>query len=251
MEEAGNYRTICTLPALCKLFSTLLYKRRYTRLDRGQPDDHGGFRRSFHTLDLLATYRLIEQRCREWRIKMWIATVEFAKAFDTIKHNALWTALALFGIEPHYICLLKRLYADQKATVLTDKESDTFEIRRGTKRGDPLGSSLFNTVMQAALEDDWARWRETGMGISLGVLQPDCLSKLQFADDVLFSFTSLEQLRSLMCDFKKSTEVGLKIFLEKTKNTQQPRIKERRCFAGERTCEVSRSNDNFRTTGDN
>ena len=29
-------------------------------------------------------------------------------------------------------------FADQKATVLTDKESDTFEIRRGTKGGDPL-----------------------------------------------------------------------------------------------------------------
>ena len=78
-------------------------------------------------------------------------------------------------------------------------------------------SSLFNTVMQDALEDDWARWREKGMGISLGVLQPDCLSNLRFEDDVLLFSTSLEQLRSMMCDFKKSTEVGLKIFLEKTK----------------------------------
>ena len=57
---------------------------------------------------------------------MWIATVDFAKAFDTIKHKALWTALAHFGIESHYICLLKRLYADQKATVLTDKRERHF-----------------------------------------------------------------------------------------------------------------------------
>ena len=60
---------------------------------------------------------------------MWIATVDFQKAFDTIRHKALWTALAQFGIEPHYISLLKRLYTDQKATVLTDKESDVFEIK--------------------------------------------------------------------------------------------------------------------------
>ena len=44
---------------------------------------------------------------------MWIATVDFAKAFDTIKHKALWTALAQFGIEPQYISLLK-LYAELK-----------------------------------------------------------------------------------------------------------------------------------------
>ena len=94
--------------------------------------------------------------------KRWIATVDHAKAFDMINHKALWTALAHFGIEPHYISLLKRLFADQKATVLTDKDSDMFEIKRGTN--------------QAALEDDLARWREKGMGISLGALQADCSS---------------------------------------------------------------------------
>ena len=51
VEEAGNYRPTCTLPALYKLFSTLMYNRLYPRLDRGQPDDQGGFRRTFRTLD--------------------------------------------------------------------------------------------------------------------------------------------------------------------------------------------------------
>ena len=66
------------------------------------------------------------------------------------------------------INLLKRLYTDQKATVLTDKESDVFEIKRGTKQGEPLSSLLFNTVLQAALEDDLALWREEGVGHQSG-----------------------------------------------------------------------------------
>ena len=135
---------------------------------------------------------------------MWIATVDFQIAFDTVKHKASWTALAQCGIRTtlHQL-LLKRLYADQKATVLTDKESDVFEIKKGTKQGDPLSSLLFNTVLQAALKDDLERWREKGMGISLGDQQADCLSNLRFADDVILFSTSLEQLRSMMCDFKK------------------------------------------------
>ena len=133
---------------------------------------------------------------------MWIATV-----FDTIKHKVLWAALAHFVIEQHYISLLKRLHADQKATVLTDKESDMFEIKKGTKQGDPLSSLLFNTVLQAALKDDLQRWREKGMGISLGDQQAACLSNLRIADDVFLFLTSLEHLRSMMCDFKKVQKV--------------------------------------------
>ena len=66
---------------------------------------------------------------------MWIGTVDFMKAFDTIRHKSLWNALAQLGIEPQYISLLRRLYADQQATVLIDKESDVFETRGGRSKG--------------------------------------------------------------------------------------------------------------------
>ena len=122
--------------------------------------------------------------------------MDVAKAFDTIKHEALWTALAQFGIEPQYISLLKRLYVNQKATVSTDEGSDVFEIQGCTKQGDPPSSLLFNTVLQAALEDDLAPWRDKGMGISLGVLQSDCLSNLRFAKTHLEKTKILSNQRS-------------------------------------------------------
>ena len=68
---------------------------------------------------------------------MWIATVDFAKVFGTIQHEALWKALARFEVEAPCISILKRSYADQQATVSTDKESDLFKIPRVTKQGDP------------------------------------------------------------------------------------------------------------------
>ena len=151
VEEVGNFRPICTLPALSRLFSTLIHNRLYDRLDRAQLEDQGGFRRSYQALDHLATYRLLEQQCQEWSVKMWVATVDFMKAFDSTSHRSLWNALEKCGIEPQYISLLRRLYAEQKATVLTDKESDMFEIKRGRTQGDPLSSLLFNTVLQMAL----------------------------------------------------------------------------------------------------
>ena len=63
---------------------------------------------------------------------MWTATIDFMKAFDAITHKSMWNALKSFGIEHDYISLLKKLYRDQKATVLTDEESD-FTCSRSRK----------------------------------------------------------------------------------------------------------------------
>ena len=64
-------------------------------------------------------------------------------------------------------CLLKKLYADQRATVLTDVESDELRIACGTKQGDPLSSLLFNSVHQLSMETDIETWIEKGVGTKL------------------------------------------------------------------------------------
>ena len=46
----------------------------------------------------------------------------------------------------------------------------------------------------------------------------DCLTNLRFADDVLLFATSKDEIRKMLCEFKKDTEkVGLRIHPEKTK----------------------------------
>ena len=61
---------------------------------------------------------------------MRVATVDFMKAFDSTSHQSLMKLLEKCGIESHYICLLRRLYAELKKSVSTEKELDVFEMRR-------------------------------------------------------------------------------------------------------------------------
>ena len=135
-----------------------------------------------------------------------------------------------YGVKPAYVKLLQRLYSQQEGIVLTDKESDVFSIKRGTKPGDPLSSLLFNTVLQYSLEDDLDRWQEMRKGIKLSDATEDCLTNLRFADDVLLFSTSLNKLRDMLCEFKISTEaVGLGIHPGKTKilsNQDKTKVKE-------------------------
>ena len=161
---------------------------------------------------------------------MYISTIDFTKAFDTIKHSAIWKSLRYYGVKPAYVRLLQRLYSQQEETVLTDKESDVFSIKRGTKQGDPLSSLLFNTVLQYSLRENLDRWQERRKGIKLSDAAEDCLTNLRFADDVLHFSTSLNKLRDMLCEFKISIEaVGLGIHPDKTKilsNQDKVRAKE-------------------------
>ena len=118
------------------------------------------------------------------------------------------------NIDHDYISHLKKIYRDKQASVQTDEESNIFEIRKGTKQGDPLSSLLFNTVLQYSLKDEIQK----GMGMYLSDNDHDCLKNLRFADDVMLFATSKEQIRKMLCEFKQSTEkVGLSIHPEKTK----------------------------------
>ena len=87
-----------------------------------------------------------------------------------------------------------KIYKDQKASVQTDVESNMFEIKKGTKQGDPLSCLLFNTVLQNSLKEVTQRWqKKKRMGIYLSDQDHDCLTNLRFADDVRLFTTSKEK----------------------------------------------------------
>ena len=78
-----------------KLFATELYARLAPSLHKIQPPDQGGFRPNHRTEDHLVVYRVLEQRCREWSVPLYISTIDFTKAFDRIKHLCQTSAKTL------------------------------------------------------------------------------------------------------------------------------------------------------------
>ena len=83
---------------------------------------------------------------------MWVANVDFMKAFDSISHQSLSKALEKCGIESHCINLLRRLCMEQKGTVSTDEESDMFEIKRNE-----AGGSFVQLILQHGAPNGTAR----------------------------------------------------------------------------------------------
>ena len=75
--------------------------------------------------------------------------MDYAKAFDCVDHNKLWKILKQMGIPGYITCLLRNLYAGQKATVRTEMEQWT-----GSKLGKECikavyGHPAYLTYMQS------------------------------------------------------------------------------------------------------
>ena len=78
-------------------------------------EEQFGFVSGKGTTDAIIVLRnIIEKAVKRKGAKLWILFVDYAKAFDTVNHNALWNTLREFCVPQHLIWLMQKLYS--KAT---------------------------------------------------------------------------------------------------------------------------------------
>ena len=114
----------------------ILQARLQQYMNHELPDVQAGFRKGRGTRDQIANIHWIIKKAREFQKK--------TSALLTI-HNKLRKMLKEIGIPYHLTCLLRNLYAGQKATVRTGhRKTDWFEIGKGVRQGCILSPCLFN-----------------------------------------------------------------------------------------------------------
>ena len=97
------------------------------------------------------------------RKNIYFCFIDYAKAFDCVKHNKLWKILQKMGIPDHLTCLLRNLYAVQEATVQTwHAITDWFQIGKGVCQGSILSPCLFNLYAEYLMRNE----AEVGINIA-------------------------------------------------------------------------------------
>ena len=114
-------------------------------MNRELPDVQLGFRKGRGMRDQISNIHWIIEKAREFQRNIYFCFIDYAKAFYCVDYNKLWKILKEMGISDHLTCLLRNLYAGQKATVRTRHgTTDWFQIRKGVCQGCILSPCLFN-----------------------------------------------------------------------------------------------------------
>ena len=113
----------------------------------------------------------VEGEMAEHNMPFWIAAIDFQKTFDTVDHDSLWTALVGAGVPSAYMKTLATLYKGRFGVVVDETKGRLFQIKRGTKQGDPpsnlqccLAGGVRRGSAQVGKQEIWSagygRWEE-------------------------------------------------------------------------------------------
>ena len=177
--EYGNYRPISLLSHIYKVFISIIANRVKNDLYASFPDSQAAYQPARGTIEQIICLEQIIEKSIEFNNPVFIAFIDFTKAFDSIKLDRLWNLLAKTKINKRYIRLLKETYDNSTASIKTDLGiSKPVSIHKGVKQGDVLSAILFCIVIASIIakaEED------CGTGFSIG---GRILSDLTYADDI-------------------------------------------------------------------
>ncbi len=142
-HKIENCRPISISSNEAKTFSKIIEKRLRNTLTMQYSKEQAGFRSSYSTIDHLHTINQLLEKSKEHAIEIHLAFIDFRKAFDTLEHRFLFNVLKNQGVEPHLIDIIKQLYTNIKARIVTNKMGNFFTIKRDVKQGDSLSPLLF------------------------------------------------------------------------------------------------------------
>ena len=132
----------------------ILQARLQQYMNRELPDVQAGLRKGRETRDQIGNIRWISKKVREFQKNIYFCFIDYAKAFDYVDHNKLWTILQETGIPDYRTCLLRNLYAGQEATVRTGHgTTDWFQIGKGVCQGCILSPCFFTCYAEYIMQN--------------------------------------------------------------------------------------------------
>ena len=112
------------------------------------------------------------------RKNIYFCFIDYAKALGCVDHHKLRKILQQMVIPDHLTCLLRHLYAGQKATVRTRHGTDWFQAGKGIRPGCILSPCLFNLYAEYIMRN--AGLEEAQAGIKIAGRNSN---NLRYADD--------------------------------------------------------------------
>ena len=184
LSNVNNYRGIAIMNTFLKLFCTLINARLVKIVEDHDllTPEQVGFRKGGECAAQVATLLAVASLRKRAGQDTHIIFIDFAKAYDTVPHEALKLKLEVLGIRGKLLGSVLALYAAPQMSVrLPDGTvSAPADVKCGVRQGDPSSPMLFNLFINDVLDGvegvvvpGWRDRQNTRMctapGLNLGV----------------------------------------------------------------------------------
>ena len=179
-------------------------------------ENQAGFRKGYSTVDQIFTLYAVVQKCLSKKgKKLYVAFVDFRKAFDSVRHDKLLECIRNQGIKGKFFCSLRAMYNSLLSCVRANSEfSEFFECPVGVRQGCIMSPTLFSLFINQLAEHITVKGKH-GIQLLPGIME---LFILLFADDVaLLSLTPVGLQNQLDCLKLCCDKLKLNVNKEKTK----------------------------------
>jgi len=216
-ENPENYRGISLTSVFSKVYLHILNSRLQDWADENGViyEEQAGFRKGYSTCDNMFVLHNIVRKYLNRHKKLFIAFVDFQKAFDSVNRRALWVLLERIGIGGKMLKMLKSVYGTVRCSVRCQRgDSEHFDCKNGLKQGCKLSPLLFSFLINEVAAEIKVKGKH---GVQL-LPNTEELFALLFADDVvLMSDTASGLQNQLDCLQKSAGKFGLTVNIHKTK----------------------------------
>jgi hypothetical protein len=203
-DNVDSYRGITLLSCLGKLFTLILNERLTTALIT---EEQAGFREGYSTVDHVFTLDFITRYYIDKGQRLYVAFVDYRKAFDTIDRPLLWKKLIEAGITGPVLNAIFKLYENAKSCVkYNNTVSEFFSSTTGVRQGENLSPLLFavflNDLISVLYEHSYGL-SALLEDVNLSMPNNDSINRMKlhtllYADDTVLMAESPDQLQSAL-----------------------------------------------------
>jgi hypothetical protein len=230
INDPDNYRGITLLSCLAKVFTSVLNNRLTEFLEDFKiiGEEQAGFRKGYSTTDhIFSLYCIISLYLNCLKKNLYCGFIDYRKAFDSVRHQALWQKLLGYNINGKILNVISNIYENAKSCIRLNNEfSRTFPCNIGVRQGDnlsPLLFALFINDLEKFLAKAYNGLPSLGNLVYSHLENEDTVTYLKlflllYADDTILFAESAEELQASLYGLQHYCNIWkLDVNVDKTK----------------------------------
>ena len=146
--ECDKFRTVSIMSQLSKIVLRIVLDRNKNKIISEFGEDNYGSMKRKRMSNIIFVLGIISERAIEMKKDIFLCSIDYEKAFDTVRHKDLLSVLSRIQIGRKEIRIIRNLYYDQTAAVRVGGElADWVKIESVVMRGCVNLLSLFMDIL--------------------------------------------------------------------------------------------------------